>query len=238
MSRKIRILIAEDEPAITRILQRNLVAQKYEVLTTSDGATALSIVEQKHPDLLLLDLGLPGMNGLDVCKNLRARSQLPLIIVISVRSKEQEKVRALDLGADDYIAKPFGIEEVMARVRVALRHSAAINPISDTAIFEIGPLRVDTARHHVQLKAQDVKLTPTEYKLLVFFLRNQDKILTQQMLLQHIWGNEEAAQASYLHVYIAHLRRKLEPDTTGPRFFHTLSGVGYRFHSTLEAAPL
>ncbi|GHO88662.1 response regulator transcription factor [Dictyobacter formicarum] len=234
MTRKIRILIAEDDPAITRILQRNLVAQKYEVFTTANGNAALSLAEQKSPELILLDLGLPGMNGLDVCKNLRTRSQLPAIIVISVRSKEQEKVQALDLGADDYIAKPFGIDEVMARVRVALRHSAYLTPTTSSASFEIGPLSVDTARHHVQLNAQDIKLTPTEYKLLVFFLYNQDKILTQQMLLRHIWGNEEAAQASYLHVYIAHLRRKLEPDTTSPRFFHTISGVGYRFQSTLE----
>ncbi|GCE28922.1 DNA-binding response regulator [Dictyobacter alpinus] len=238
MTRKARILIVEDEQDIIRLLQKRLVAQKYEVLTAQEGATALQIVEEQQPDLVLLDLGLPDISGMEVCKRLRARSQLPPIIVVSVRSKEREKVKVLDLGADDYIAKPFGLDELLARIRVALRHTAHSSVSAGATTYQVGPLSVDTAAHRVLLNDQEIKLTPTEYNLLLIFLRNQDKVLTQQMLLQQIWGNEEARQANYLHVYIAHLRRKLEPDPGHPRFFQTLSGIGYRFSDLLEADPL
>jgi two-component system KDP operon response regulator KdpE len=233
--RNARILIVDDEHEVVRILQKSLIAQKYEVLTAFDGKDALQIAEERHPDLLLLDINLPSLSGIDICKQLRTRSQLPSIIVISVRNKEREKVRVLDAGADDYIAKPFGIDEVLARVRVALRHTEHITPAESAVIFSLGPLLVNTAQHRVQLHDKDIKLTPIEYNLLLIFLRNQGKVLTQHMLLKQIWGEEENAQTNYLHVYIAHLRRKLEPDPAHPRFFRTISGVGYCFTDSLEA---
>lgn len=233
--RTARILIVDDEPDVARILQKSLVAQKYEVLIAHDGKNALTLVEERHPDLLLLDINLPDLSGLDICKQLRARSQLPSIIVISIRNKEREKVRILDAGADDYIAKPFGIDEVLARVRVALRHAAYIKPTESVVTLSLGPLTVDTAQRRVQMDGEDIKLTPTEYDLLLIFLRNQGKVLTQRMLLTQIWGNEETRQSNYLHVYVAHLRRKLERDPAHPRFFQTISGIGYRFADSLEA---
>jgi two-component system KDP operon response regulator KdpE len=234
--RTARILIVDDEHDVVRILQKSLVTQKYEVLTAHDGKNALLLAEKQHPDLILLDINLPDLSGIDICKQLRARSQLPAIIVISVRNKEREKVRMLDAGADDYIAKPFGIDEVLARIRVALRHAAHITTPAESAVtFSLGPLFVDTAQHCVQLSGKDIKLTPTEYDLLLIFLRNQGKVLTQRMLLKQIWGNEENTQANYLHVYVAHLRRKLELDPAHPRFFQTISGVGYRFTDSLES---
>ncbi len=232
--RTARILIVDDEPDVVHILQKSLVAQKYEVLTAHDGKSALALMEERHPDLVLLDINLPGLSGIDICKQLRARSQLPAIIVISIRNKEREKVRMLDAGADDYIAKPFGIDELLARIRVALRHAAYITTAESAVTLSLGPLTVDTAQHLVQLNGKEVKLTPTEYDLLLIFLRNQGKVLTQRMLLTQVWGNEETTQSGYLHVYVAHLRRKLEPDPAHPRFFQTISGIGYRFTDSLE----
>ncbi|GCF11471.1 response regulator [Dictyobacter arantiisoli] len=235
MSRRTaRILIVDDEQEVVRILQKNLLNQKYEVITAYTGKDALRIAEERHPDLLLLDINLPDLSGIEVCKQLRAQSQLPAIIIISIRDKERDKVRILDAGADDYIAKPFGIDEVLARVRVALRHAAHITPESSSVTFSLGPLFVDTARHSVQLNGTAIKLTPIEYDLLLIFLRNQGKVLTQHMLLTQIWGEEENVQSNYLHVYVAHLRRKLELDPTRQRFFQTISGVGYRFTDSLE----
>lgn len=232
--RNARILIVDDEHEVVRILQKSLTAHKYEVLTAFDGKDALQIAEERHPDLLLLDINLPGLSGIDICKHLRARSQLPSIIIISVRNKEREKVKVLDAGADDYIAKPFGIDEVLARVRVALRHAEHLTPAESVVTFTLGPLLVDTSQHRVQLHDKEIKLTPIEYNLLLIFLRNQGKVLTQRMLLKQVWGEEENAQANYLHVYIAHLRRKLEIDPAHPRFFRTISGVGYCFADSLE----
>jgi two-component system KDP operon response regulator KdpE len=232
--RTARILIVDDEQDVVHILQKSLVAQKYEVLIAHDGKKALALVEERHPDLMLLDINLPDLSGIEICKRLRARSLLPSIIVISIRNKEREKVRMLDAGADDYIAKPFGIDEVLARVRVALRHASHIMPAGSTVTLSLGPLTVDTAQRRVQLSGKEVKLTPTEYGLLLIFLRNQGKVLTQHTLLTQIWGNEETTQSNYLHVYVAHLRRKLEPDPAHPRFFQTISGVGYRFTDSLE----
>jgi two-component system KDP operon response regulator KdpE len=232
--RTARILIVDDEQDVVHILQKSLVAQKYEVLVAHDGKNALTLIEERRPDLMLLDINLPDLSGIEICKQLRARSQLPSIIVISIRNKEREKVRMLDAGADDYIAKPFGIDEVLARVRVALRHAAHITPIGSAVRLSLGPLTVDTAQRRVQLSGKEIKLTPTEYDLLLIFLRNQGKVLTQRTLLTQIWGDEETKQSNYLHVYVAHLRRKLEPDPAHPRFFQTISGVGYRFADSLE----
>ncbi|GAC1366432.1 MAG: response regulator transcription factor [Ktedonobacteraceae bacterium] len=226
---KKRILIVDDEIEIIRALQRGLVAHGYEVLTANSGEIALETIEQQRPDLLLLDLNLPGISGLEVCKQLRAQSELPPIIVITVRNKERDKVRALDMGADDYVSKPFGINEVLARIRVALRHASHFFPASEASIT-IGPLMVDFTQHLVSVNGQDIKLTPTEFDLLKIFIQHRGKIMTQHMLLTQIWGTSHDTKSHYLHVYIGHLRRKIEPDPAHPRFLTTISGVGYRFN--------
>jgi two-component system KDP operon response regulator KdpE len=224
-----RILVVDDEIEIMRALQRSLTAHDYEVFTAMSGEEALDAITQYRPDLLLLDLGLPGISGLEVCRNVRQQSNLP-IIVLSVKDTERDKVMALDLGADDYVSKPFGINEVLARVRVALRHSAPIQAGTEP-VFAAGPLRVDFAKRLVQVNDQEVKLTPTEYDLLKALIKNAGKIMTRQMLLAQVWGTGYGSEAHYLHVYIGQLRRKIEPDPTHPRFIQTISGVGYRFAS-------
>lgn len=223
-----RILVVDDEKEILRALQRNLTAHDYEIFTASNGQQALEEIAMHRPDLVLLDLGLPGMSGLEVCKRVRAESNLP-IIVLSVRDTERDKVLALDLGADDYVSKPFGMNEVLARIRVALRHSAQVQAGTEP-MFAAGPLKVDFARREVTVNDQEVKLTPTEYDLLKALIKNSGKIMTRQMLLSQVWGTGYGADAHYLHVYIGQLRRKIEPDPAHPRFILTISGVGYRFH--------
>jgi two-component system, OmpR family, KDP operon response regulator KdpE len=226
--RKARILIVDDEIEIVRALQRSLTGHGYEVLIAEKGEQALEIIEQSSLDLMLLDLALPGMSGLEVCRRVREQSDLP-IIVISVKNKERDKVLALDLGADDYISKPFGINEVLARIRVALRHAARMMPRREPTMA-IGPLQIDFAQQLVTVNGQEVKLTRTEYDLLKVFVMNSGKIMTQQMLLTQVWGTSHDTKAHYLHVYIGQLRRKIEPDPAHPRFLITISGVGYRFN--------
>jgi two-component system KDP operon response regulator KdpE len=224
-----RILVVDDEIEIVRALQRSLTAHGYEVYTAVSGEEALEAIAYHRPDLMVLDLGLPGMSGLEVCKRVRAQSSLP-IIVLSVKDTERDKVMALDLGADDYVSKPFGMDEVLARIRAALRHTA--QPQSGTEpIFTAGPLRVDFAQRQVQVNGQEVKLTPTEYDLLKALIKNSGKIMTRQMLLSQVWGTGYGAESHYLHVYVGQLRRKIEPDPTNPRFILTISGVGYRFNA-------
>jgi two-component system, OmpR family, KDP operon response regulator KdpE len=224
-----RILVVDDEIEIVRVLQRNLQGHGYEVFTAQSGEDALDDIIRHRPDLILLDLGLPGMSGLEVCRRVRAESNLP-IIVLSVKDAERDKVMALDLGADDYVPKPFGIDEVLARIRVALRHTAQVQSGTEP-IFTAGPLTVDFAQRQVQVNGQDVKLTPTEYDLLKVLIKNSGKIMTRQMLLKEVWGTGYSAESHYLHVYIGQLRHKIEPDPAHPRFILTISGVGYRFNS-------
>src|SRR2546421_2320169 len=222
-----RILVVDDEIEILRALQRSLTAHGFEVFTASNGEEALESVSRHRPDLILLDLGLPVMSGLEVCERVRTQSNVP-IIVLSVKDTERDKVLALDLGADDYVSKPFGINEVLARVRVALRHSAQVQAGTEP-VFAAGPLSVDFARRLVQVNEQEVKLTPTEYDLLKALIKNAGKIMTRQMLLTQVWGTGYGADSHYLHVYIGQLRRKIEPDPAHPHFILTISGVGYRF---------
>ncbi|HVU68693.1 MAG TPA: response regulator transcription factor [Ktedonobacteraceae bacterium] len=224
-----RILVVDDEKEILRALQRNLSAHGYEIFTASSGEQALDEIALHRPDLMVLDLGLPGMSGLEVCKAVRAQSNLP-IIVLSVKDSERDKVLALDLGADDYVSKPFGMNEVLARIRVALRHSAQVQAGTEP-IFAAGSLKVDFAQRIVTVNGAEVRLTPTEYDLLKALIKNSGKIMTRQMLLSQVWGAGYGADAHYLHVYIGQLRRKIEPDPAHPRFILTISGVGYRFNS-------
>ena len=225
-------MVVDDETEIVRALRRSLTAHGYKVFTASSGEEAFEVLSRHRPDLLLLDLLLPGMSGLEVCRRMRAESNMP-IIVLSVKGAERDKVEALDLGADDYISKPFGMDEVLARVRVALRHVARAQDGTHPN-FRAGPLYVDFALRRVQLNEQDVQLTPTEYDLLKVFIAHRGKILTRQMLLKEIWGPETHARMHSLHVYVAQLRRKIEPTPEDPRFILTIPGVGYRFNDESE----
>ena len=227
-----RILVVDDEIEIMRALQRSLTAHGFEVFAAGSGEEALDAIIQHRPDLMVLDLGLPGISGLEVAKRVRAQSNLP-IIVLSVKDTERDKVLALDLGADDYVSKPFSMNEVLARIRVALRHAAQAGSGTEP-IFTAGPLRVDFAQRLVQVNGKEVKLTPTEYDLLKALINNSGKIMTRQMLLSQVWGTGYGAESHYLHVYIGQLRRKIEPDPTHPRFILTISGVGYRFNADEE----
>lgn len=222
-----RILVVDDEVEIVRALQRSLTAHGFDVFAAYSGEEALEAVAHYRPDVMVLDLGLPGMSGLEVAKEVRTQSNLP-IIVLSVKDTERDKVHALDLGADDYVSKPFGVNEVLARIRVALRHSAQVES-GTQPVFTAGPLSVDFAQRQVLLNGQEVKLTPTEYDLLKALIKNRGKILTRQMLLSQVWGTGYGTESHYLHVYVGQLRRKIEPDPANPRFILTISGVGYRF---------
>lgn len=228
-----RILVVDDEIEIMRALQRSLTAHGFEVFTAGTGEDALSAIGNHRPDLMLLDLGLPDISGLEVCKRVREQSSLP-IIVLSVKDAERDKVRALDLGADDYVPKPFGMDEVLARIRVALRHTAQVSSGTEPS-FTVGPLKVDFAQRQVLVNGKEVKLTPTEYDLLKVLIKNSGKILTRQMLLSQVWGTGYGTESHYLHVYIGQLRRKIEPDPAHPRFILTVSGVGYRFNGEDDA---
>lgn len=224
-----RILVVDDEIEILRALQRSLMAHGFEIFTAQSGEEALEAIAYHRPDLMLLDLGLPGISGLEVTRRVRAQSNLP-IIVLSVKDTERDKVQALDLGADDYVSKPFSMNEVLARIRVALRHTAQVESGTEP-IFTAGPLKVDFAHRVVQVNGQEVKLTPTEYDLLKVLIKNRGKIMTRQMLLSQVWGTGYGKESHYLHVYIGQLRRKIEPDPAHPRFILTISGVGYRFNA-------
>lgn len=223
------ILVVDDEIEIIRALQRSLTAQGYKVLTAHSGEAALTSFSQQRPDVILLDLVMPGMSGLEVCRSIRKESNVP-IIVLSIKDAEREKVQALDLGADDYIAKPFGMKEIQARIRVALRHAAQVQMGAEPQL-QIGPLYVDFARRKVQIEQHEVKLTPTEYELLKIFLAHRGKILTRHMLVTQLWGSStEASEKTHsLHVYVAQLRQKLEILPERAQFIQTVPGVGYRF---------
>jgi two-component system, OmpR family, KDP operon response regulator KdpE len=230
-----RILIADDEPAIRRAVETNLVRHGFHVGTAETGAGTLDRVTTFRPDLVLLDLGLPDIDGLEVIRELRRRTSMP-IVVLSVRGQERDKVQALDLGADDYLTKPFGVDELLARVRVALRHSA--RPSGGTAaVFRTGGLVVDIEHRRVTSGGREVALTPTEYELLKAFVAYPDKVLTDRMLLQRVWGPEYGDEAHYLHVYVARLRKKIEADPQNPRYLRTEPGVGYRLVSEQAERP-
>ncbi|RAQ94925.1 response regulator transcription factor [Thermogemmatispora tikiterensis] len=229
------ILVVEDEPELAGALERSLMAHGYRVQSTGSGEEALALFSRTHPDLVLLDLLLPDVSGLEVCRRIRAVSPTP-IIVLSVKNSEHDKVEALDLGADDYVAKPFGIAEVLARIRVALRRLERQNGHSAEEQVRIGPLVVDLGSRRVLLNGHDVALTPTEYELLRIFVTHRGKLLTRQMLLQMLWGAASYDRMHSLHVYVAQLRQKIEPRPGEPRLILTIPGVGYRFSDEVEAA--
>ncbi|TAK36826.1 MAG: response regulator transcription factor [Chloroflexota bacterium] len=223
------ILVVDDEPQILRALRMSLSAHGYEVSTASDGEEALDVMAQKMPDIVILDLTMPRLDGLGLCRRIREWSQVP-ILVLSVRGSEKDKVLALDLGADDYLTKPFGIEELLARIRAALRRSTSFGK-QEEAVFESGDLQIDLARRTVRLRGEEVRLTPTEYEVLRYLVTNSDKVITHRTLLQAVWGPQFGDEAQYLRVFIGQLRKKIEPDPTHPRRIVTEPGVGYRFRA-------
>ncbi|MHB8575861.1 MAG: response regulator transcription factor [Dehalococcoidia bacterium] len=224
-----RVLVVDDEPQVLRLLKTALTERGYAVSTAASGEEALAAFDHRAADVIILDLMLPGISGLDVCRSVRERSAVP-IIVISARGEEHDKVAALDLGADDYLTKPFGMEELLARIRVALRHSSGGGPTAD-AVFRSRDLRIDFERRQVWRGDEEVHLTPTEYELLKFLVQHADRALTHGMILRAVWGPEYGGESQYLRVYIPQLRRKLEPDPARPRSIITEPGVGYRFRS-------
>jgi two-component system, OmpR family, KDP operon response regulator KdpE len=220
-----RILVVDDEPGLTRALAINLRAHGYDVSTASDGATALAAAANQPPDLVVLDLGLPDLDGVDVIRGLRGWSRAP-ILVLSARHTEQRKVEALDAGADDYVTKPFGMGELLARVRAGLRRTIDEPQL---AVVETASFAVDLTAHKVRTPQGDVRLTPTEWHLLEVLVRHPGQLVTSRQLLQEVWGPGYGTETNYLRVYVAQLRRKLEHDPTRPRHLITEPGVGYRF---------
>ena len=223
----LRVLVVDDERAIRRFLRTSLMAHGYAVYEASTGQEALSAVVGDRPDLIILDLGLPDLNGLEVTRQLREWTRIP-IIVLSVREEEATKVAALDVGADDYLTKPFGIAELMARVRVALRH--ADQPAAEP-VFEVGDLRMDRARRQVLMAGNEIVLTPTEYDLLRVLVQYAGKVLTHRQLLRQVWGMGYELETHLLQVNISNLRRKIEPDPSRPSYIITEVGVGYRLRA-------
>lgn len=219
-----RILVIDDEPAIVRAVRANLGSRGFRVDVAENAVEALQRIDA-HPDLVILDLGLPDGDGLELIPSLRARDRAP-IIVLSARGAERDKVRALDLGADDYLTKPFGVEELLARIRVALRRT--LRPGADAPIFRTGGLVVDIEYRRVTVDGTELHLTPTEYAVLTALVRHADRVVTDAMLLREVWGPEYGDEDHYLHVYMARLRKKVEKDPQRPRFIITEPGVGYR----------
>ena len=220
-----RVLVIDDEPSILRALRINLTARNYEVSTASDGASGLAAVSRERPDVLILDLGLPDMDGTEVIHGVRGWTSTP-IIVLSVWGQEHQKVAALDAGADDYVTKPFGMDELLARLRAAIRRAA---PAPDEPVVATTDFTVDLAAKRVTRDGADVRLTPTEWHLLEVLVRNSGRLVSQTQLLQEVWGPAYQTEGNYLRVYVAQLRRKLEPDPSQPRHLLTEPGMGYRF---------
>jgi len=222
-----RILLVDDEVAIQRAVGPLLRARGYEVEIAGTGTDALKIVAERAPDLIVLDLGLPDLEGTEVCRRVRATSKLP-IVVLSARGAEADKVNALDLGADDYVTKPFGPEELLARIRVALRRVLSEDQ-AESGHFRAGDLTIDYDRRRVLRREREIRLTPKEFDLLAFLIRNSGKVLTHRALLGAVWGGDYTEQHEYLRVFIGQLRKKIEPDPAKPRYILTDPWVGYRF---------
>jgi two-component system KDP operon response regulator KdpE len=227
MSNAPHILVIDDEPQILRAIRTILTEKQFRVSTASRGEEGLTLAASTEPDLIILDLGLPDMDGVEVCSRLREWTQTP-IIILSVRDSERDKVAALDMGADDYLTKPFGIEELLARVRVALRHAGSRKE-EQNKIIKAGPVTIDLVWHIVKRGEEEIKLTGIEYKLLAYLASNHHRVLTHQSILSNVWGPEDADHTEYLRVYMRQLRKKLEADPDRPQHILTEPGIGYRF---------
>jgi two-component system KDP operon response regulator KdpE len=223
------VLVVEDEPQVMRFLRATLTAHDYRLVEATTGQQALLEVATRSPDLVILDLGLPDLDGVEVTRRLREWSATP-IIVISARGREDDKIQALDAGADDYLTKPFGVGELLARMRVAFRNAARVGSAGDP-VFEVGDLRVDLAARRVFVAGEEVRLTRTQFNLLAALVKHAGKVMTHRELLREVWGPGAAAQSHYVRVYMGQLRHKLEADPARPRYLVTETGVGYRLRS-------
>jgi two-component system KDP operon response regulator KdpE len=221
----VKILIADDDPQILRALRITLSARGYDVVTASDGRTALAAAIETHPDLIVLDLGMPGLTGIEVIEAVRGWSQLP-ILVVSGRSDSMDKVDALDAGADDYVTKPFAADELLARIRALSRRTPSA---TDEPVVSFGEVTVDLAAHVVTRAGATVRLTPTEWRLLELLVRNPDRLVTRETILTEVWGPQYTTDTGYLRLYLSQLRKKLEPEPSTPRYLLTEAGMGYRF---------
>jgi two-component system, OmpR family, KDP operon response regulator KdpE len=227
MTHRSRVLLVDDEVAIQRSVGPLLRSKGYDVEVAGSGAEALQMFEARTPDLIVLDLGLPDIEGTEVCRRIRARSPVP-IIVLSARSAEPDKVNALELGADDYVTKPFGAEELVARIRVALRRLASSEP-ADSGVFRAGGLTIDYDRRRVLRDDNEIRLTPKEFELLSLLARNHDRVLTHRAILKEVWGPNAVEQPEHLWTLVAQLRKKIEPDSANPKYILSEPWVGYRF---------
>jgi two-component system KDP operon response regulator KdpE len=223
---KSRVLVVDDEPQITRVLRTVLTSQGYQVRVAGEGETALSNFTEWRPELVITDLYMPRMDGVELCRRIRALSTVP-IIVLSVKGEERTKVEALDSGADDYVTKPFGIDELLARVRAALRRSGVDSEVTS---FDVGDFRVDLEARRVHARGQEIRLTPKEFDLFVYMARHPNRVITHRTLLEAVWGEASQEQPEYLRVFMGQLRKKLEPDPSNPRYLVTEPWVGYRFN--------
>jgi two-component system KDP operon response regulator KdpE len=228
---KKHILIVDDDPAILRLLSTNLKARGYEIFTATDGEESLEAVQKDFVDLIILDLMMPKVDGVEVCRRVREWSDVP-IIILSARGDENDKVKCLELGADDYLTKPFGIAELMARIKTAFRHRGDPTVAPALSLFVCDGLEINFAKRHVTVDGREITLTPTEFALLQHLAVNSDKVLTHNMLLQSVWGNEYSSEKEYLRVFVGRLRRKLELDPKNPRYIQTIPGVGYHIATT------
>ena len=232
--RRSRILVVDDEPTIIKLLRANLEGDGYEVLAAMDGAEAIQTIERELPDLVILDIMMPKMDGIEVSRRLREWSQIP-IIMLTARSDEIDKVKCLDLGADDYISKPFGTKELIARVRAVLRRTNTACAMSTQPSFRDGNFEINFAQRRVKFAGNELRLTPTEYAILQELVLNVGKVLTHAHFLKKVWGPEYGDEKEYLHVFIGRLRAKLEPDPINPRYIRTVPGIGYLWASSVEA---
>jgi two-component system KDP operon response regulator KdpE len=229
MNERPRILVVDDEPQLTRVLRTGLTSRGYDVRVAADGLAGFETFTDWHPDLVITDLAMPEMHGLELCRRVRAISPVP-IIVLSAKGEEKTKVEALDIGADDYVTKPFGIDELLARVRASLRRAAtALTPEAESPVLTAGDFQIDLETRQVSVAGREVHLTPKEFDLLVYFLKHSGKVLTHRTLLAAIWGGNYVEQNEYLRVFVGNLRKKLEPDPANPRYILTEPWIGYRF---------
>jgi len=226
--RRLRVLIVDDDPGITKLLRASFGDMGYELLVAIDGVEALHTIQRELPDIIILDIKIPKIDGLEVCRQLREWSQIP-IIMLSADSAIEQKVRCLDLGADDYVVKPFSLDELMARVRGVLRRTRAIRSTATVPVFTVGDLQIDFARRQVTSAGNEIRCTPIEYSLLQELVLNVGKVLTHAQLLNRVWGQEYGGETEYLRVFVNRLRTKIEPNPTKPRYISTVPGVGYMF---------
>jgi two-component system KDP operon response regulator KdpE len=227
MSNSATIIVIEDEAQIRRFLRTTLTSEDYQVIEAETGKRGLTEAATRKPDLIILDLGLPDMDGVEVVKELRTWSTVP-IVILSARSQESDKISALDAGADDYLVKPFGVGELLARIRVALRHVSSAANGQEEGIFSVDELKVDLVHRKITVSGAEVHLTPIEYRLLTVLVKHAGKVLTHRLLLKEVWGPNYVERAHYLRIYMGILRHKLEKDPARPRFLLTEVGVGYR----------